>query len=117
MNIQEGNKLIAEFMGMVAQSTDVWADAKTGSIVILGEYRPHKDWNELMPVVEKIKDVVSEAGQNGYVETYSEKTWGSEVKIWGRDILEPIIRYKSNESFLDAHWNACVDFITWYNTH
>lgn len=76
----------------------------------------HTSWDWLMEVVDKIKDIVSKAGQNGYVESYYEKPWGSEVKIWGRDILEPVIRYKSTESLLDAYWNACVQFITWYNT-
>ena len=53
--IKDGNKLIAEFMGMVEQSENFWVNKSTGEGRILGDYSPHSDWNELMPVVEKIE--------------------------------------------------------------
>ena len=53
----EGNRIIGEFMGMREGSKDFWVNVVTGKAVILGEYRPDKDWNELMPVVEKIENM------------------------------------------------------------
>lgn len=57
MTVEGGNKIIAEFMGMKpaysGKELTGWFGSD-GRMQILGEYRPHQDWNELMPVWNKL---------------------------------------------------------------
>lgn len=61
------NELIAEFMGIKVAPYEHWAAGKVIAIVPeegiidypqLNVYNPSIDWNQLMPVVEKINKVV-----------------------------------------------------------
>ena len=87
--IEEGNKLIAEFMGLHFHKTG-WVDARH----IDGNYecpelKYHYSWDWLMPVVEKIESledgrfittietgycVISDNGENAIVEMQSDET-------------------------------------------
>lgn len=119
MTREEGNKLIAEFMGMRQEAADVWADAKTGSLVILGEYRPHADWNELMPVVEKIAQYGQFFMMTGYqvrLESFKptlkdEKnfSFSSSQMDWEKEDGEPV-------ELIFLVREVVIQFIQWYNT-
>jgi len=104
MNTTENNKLIVQFMELkpIKVNTDFYALAKnhvhvTGKntdIVISGFSECAKynsDWNWLMEVVEKIANI------KGFFE-----------------IENDLIDMKINAKISDVY-NACVEFIKWYN--
>lgn len=99
--ITEGNKIIAEFMGMNMDAPNVWSDKETGSLRILGEYRPHADWNELMAVIEKIE-------QAARVDIY-----GKACKISQPQLKIDIAHI--NEFKIMAVWISSLEFIKWLN--
>ena len=91
MNTTENNKIIAEFIGWKEQEEDFMFNPKTNGSIYIKSLLFHKDWNWLMEVVEKIKPLVSE----------------SEFKYRiGKHLLNLNI---------EAVYNACVEFIKWYN--
>jgi hypothetical protein len=104
--METNNKLLAEFMGF--QQTNIgWYDAEE---VLLRAERDntfdnlkfHSDWNWLMQVVEKIESlgVVVEIRENVcYIET-TPTDYYSELE----------------DTKIQATYNACVDFVKWYNT-
>jgi hypothetical protein len=84
---QESNKLIAEFMSIAIIDSN--GNHKE-------EYKYHSDWNWLMEVVEKIfKDFYN----------LNPCPIGLKMKIEGHLV-------KANK---DEVYNACVEFIKWYN--
>lgn len=93
MSIEEGNKLIAEFMGEVGLTK-----VKDDKIV---PYDKKYDtlWNNLMPVVEKIKSIYN--------------TLDLEIKMWGDKQLIIFSLYIFAD--LNTVWKAVVQFIQWYN--
>lgn len=60
MNIIENNKLIAEFMGYIdngCSEKGFLIHPDTNHDIEIEALNYHSDWNELMPVIEKILDV------------------------------------------------------------
>ena len=114
-NIIENNKLIAKFMGL--NKTKMFFNLKTGNYVkketadcdikvvdvYLKNNKPitnfyyHSDWNWLMEVVEKC--LVGEAEYNE-----------DEAKKAIREIYESLCNIN-----ISSVYNACVEFIQWYN--
>lgn len=92
VEVKEGTNLIAHFMNMVELSPEAWYDATTDKLLILGKYRPHSDWNELMQVVEKIHD---------------------ECKLYssGLTFFEGLTIF----STIEQVWEAVINLIQWYN--
>ena len=118
MDILEGNKLIAEFMGGHYQvhpmnhlgNENEYVFHKSPceyfSATQFAEDRMHYHhyWDWLMPVVEKIESL-------GYKWEIgmSSTTPYHYCKIWSIGTVEGI-------SPLDATYGACVEFIKWYNS-
>ncbi len=110
--IIEGNKLIAEFMGMIPFENPYRKITKEdgfyrrfnedGSIDIIGDLNFNLSWDWLMPVVEKID------GFDGVTVTMR----GSKTVIILNDhkniSCHTIVRINST-------WRVVVDFIKWYN--
>jgi hypothetical protein len=113
MNTIESNTAIDSFLGSKGEYIsykDVWGGE------VWGEYKPskyHSDWNLLMEVVEKIeKTQRSKFSPN----TYPVVTINSiccNIKYHGNyvEIITEIIR----PSKIEAVYNACFEFIKWYN--
>lgn len=91
--IQENNKLIAEFMGL-----DI---PKRNPNTILY----HSDWNWLMEVVEKIESKGFDVHINTCV---------CRISDVGEDRFEDIETFNSNNK-IQAVYNACIEFVKWYN--
>ena len=118
-NIIENNKLIAEFMGVFDKILSTgnihsWSDAPfyyttedTREKVIknISKYSKYsKDWNWLMQIVDKIENMGNDVLiTSNYVQiTYNEGENFINLELKGNIMLETV-------------YNACVEFIKWYN--
>lgn len=108
--IIEGNRLIAEFMGVkIGEDKYSW---RPGVQEPLQEYHLayHTSWGWIMPVVEKIEGL------------------GYDSRIMGNNsdggFLCDFVDLRNDEaacktsfsSKIEAVWLSCVDFIKWYNS-
>ena len=106
--ILDGNKLIAEFVSgkMIVENYHGINIIKfpNESIFDLNGLKYHSSWDWLMPVVEKIENVL-----NGEVSVIiSEASCGiNYCAIYS-------VSVESNTK-IEAIWLACVNFIAWYN--
>lgn len=125
MEITEGNKLIALFMGMDKLPPRYYNEMNPAleyfgkkdshnysNVVNEMELNYHSHWDWLMPVVEKIESLksVDGRGEVNYIvtieESYCVVSQGGEnsiVEVIGDDKIESV-------------WLTVVDFIQWYNT-
>ena len=135
----ENNKIIVEFMefkqckGIRSESGkyfDYWAKENFSCIeeqeiqiesewgyglveqdlLFAEQLKFHKDWNWLMEVVEKIEGL--EKGK------YSLITQQKSCLLWDNDKGEELEDFNSSfkaETKIEAVYNACVEFIKWYN--
>jgi hypothetical protein len=91
------NKLIAEFMGLVESSipNKYWTEKSSEGFGIgqLTELKFDTDWNWLMQVVEKIFETADL--DNDYLTDLMNVLWDVPNK--------------------EAVYNACVEFVKWYN--
>jgi hypothetical protein len=97
MNTTENNKVIAEFMGMKPinknESNGIWnCTIKAHGFNIVQHLSFHSDWNWLMEVVEKI-----------------ERVGKTEFKF---SVEFEKVKLSSN---IESVYNACIEFIKWYN--
>lgn len=128
MNTLEGNKIIAEFMGLKrigsSESSENILEVpvykhfdKNGKVFGETYYTHHKyhsSWDWLMPVVEKIQsiDIAPAPNYRGYrieivVQGY--------VKISGFPMPTIFKNVSIEGSLINAVWQAVVQFIQWYN--
>ena len=107
--METNNKLIAEFLGYI----DNWCseegfliDPKTNYDVCIDSLQFHTDWNWLMQVVEKIESL-------GY---WTELLGGchQEFRIGKINQIKEFIN-KDGSDKKEAVYNACIEFIKWYN--
>ncbi len=103
MNTTENNKLIAEFLqpSFNGFGTYEFKGSFYGSLKL----KFHNDWNWLMKVVEKIESL----GYDVFINTCV-----CRITDVGQDILEDIETF-NYENKKQAVYNACVEFIKWYN--
>lgn len=129
--IQEGNKLIAEFLGWTFRTPDkhningVWEKSKEYNYDLAYELQFHFDWYYLMSVVEHIENL-EEADRNqspNTNETVPRYCNPYRVDILGRNVVEILafgedsIAMINNDQYtkIEAVWLACVEFVKWYN--
>jgi len=98
MSIEEGNKLIAEFMNVSKDSYRYKND--------LLNYEDSWDW--LMPVVEKIAamdymnfNLSSFDGAGFYDDDYKHTARGTRI-------------FSKKDKLIDSTWQAVIQFIQWY---
>ena len=127
MNTQENNKLIAEFMGVFdkilsTQNIHSWSDApfyyttensKEKVIENISNYVKYDtDWNWLMSVVEKIESIVWEEINDTSFNVTIGATSYCVIQDNNGGMIEIIGEGKSK---LESVYNACVEFVKWYN--
>lgn len=103
IQILEGNKLIAQFMGKDDEHRFLFDHLNTKALY-------HISWDWIMPVIEKIKELKHPV----YIyESHIQNT----VEIFRlNDSSSYIIRKSSTkEKPIDLVWSAVVEFIEWYN--
>jgi len=135
MTTIEGNKLIAEFMGMKyhhypknnyyarPEHTFFEGDKIWG----ITELKYHSEWDWLMPVVEKIEN--TELGDISiHSETFEDDIYLNcnveieiislvcSIHIYGNmRAFKDFICINNKKTKIEATWLACVEFIKWYN--
>lgn len=98
----ENNKIIAEFMGYE------WFEVNKPYIAVKnvnGSVHFRTDWNDLMEVVEKIESL-----------NYDVIILHSSTEITSCDIdFQTIFGNSETYSKIESVYNACLEFIKWYN--
>lgn len=104
---KETNKLIAKFMGETEQTYPLLSH--------LNERNYHTDWNELMPVIEKISRIEYDRSEDG-IDTAYPRTFGM-LNMDGRPMVR-INRYGLHEAdtLIEATYAAVVEFIEHNNS-
>ena len=105
--METNNKIIAEFMG---NRNYLYNNDKSARYFILtntaGEeliVNYDNDWGLLMEVVEKIESI-------GF--TFETKKNWARITRKGENI---ILRWEEDKTKIEAVYNACIEFIKWYN--
>ncbi len=109
--METNNKIIAEFMGFKLQDNpnerffNRWLINSNayGGRYNFEEFYFDVDWNWLMEVVEKIESI-------GF--TFETKKNWARITRKGENI---ILRWEEDKTKIEAVYNACVEFIKWYN--
>lgn len=89
-------------------------------IVVVGgeEYMPHRDWNWLMRVVEKIED------KGGLFKSFrwteedlilNEGYWCTITDHFSEKLIADSAEVKDTDTKIEATYIACVEFVKWYN--
>jgi len=120
MEITEGNKLIAEFMGGVWDESQykkgMWGYRfkkhhdfinETNLLVEIANLRYDKSWDWLMPVVEKIREL-------GCVDIVI-SIKGSVVISWDDGIAYFKQTSGNGRNSIQTTYEAVIEFIKWYN--
>jgi hypothetical protein len=97
MTTTENNKLLAEFVGEI--------DLKRHNNTFITSYKYNTDWEWLMRVVEKIESL----GHDVFINTCV-----CRITDVGLGIFEDIECFV-NDNKRQATYNACVEFVEWYN--
>jgi len=109
MNTQENNKIIAEFMGISIDGEFAYIEDEGSpleEVMPINKLNYHKEWNWLMPVVEKIE---------------SDERYDVDILQYGTRISDnqkEIVNNIANISFdkkIDHTYKAVVEFINQYN--
>jgi len=127
VDIVEGNKLIAEFMGIRFNNGNAY-DSNGNTYMRFRSWNNdmarneffrlnklyHNSWDWLMPVVEKIGGVdnysVNIHWGTGCTDSFAGCTIHSSTKQITHDELN-----SDEQSLIKAVWNSIIDFIQWYN--
>jgi len=112
-NIIENNKLIAEFMGFDKDTYGKWFLNGQFKGYSEKEFSFHTGWNWLMPVVEKIDSLNEFAFAIDSHPDYG--TWVGIHKAEPKGITNLVIPEVIHKNKIEAVYNACVEFIKWYN--
>jgi len=105
--IEENNKLIAEFLGYETYKMNgvLNVEYSENNIRTIQDTHYHIDWNWLMEVVEKIESL----GYDVFINTNI-----CRITDVGQNIFEDIECFVNNNK-RQAVYNACVEFVKWYN--
>jgi hypothetical protein len=126
MSTTDNNKLLAEFLGWHSKKINITASRPKGEGIELylkevteynrefieDELKFHTDWNWLMQVVEKIESLQFQSNNDVFkvVIDYGMCTIYNMINN-----LETIVNV-SKSTKIEAVYNACVEFVKWYNT-
>ena len=110
MTKQEGNKLIAEFMGLECDIMD-------GKLILRAKGKRYwygklydEDWNELMNVVSKIESLAEQ--KTGHI---SVNIVGSGCEICQYDYKKIVQSFDRTTKKIENVWHCVAEFIKWYN--
>ena len=116
--METNNKIIAEFMGFEIKNKINYIPPSLPNFMKKAEHLKvdksenlpfHNDWNWLMQVVEKIESIK--------IETYKVRVdiYFNCCQINPTHWEQLISIYGNKETKIEAVYNACIEFIKWYN--
>ena len=104
----ENNKIIAEFLGAtLTKDLQIMYPVYGGDSSYVKDLKYHLDWNWLMQVVEKIESILPDDS----IITIEYKNCFIPVL----DDEEPFTIEGGGKTKIEAVYNACLEFIKWYN--
>ena len=112
VTIQEGNKLIIEFMGYEFHKGYFILKGPNSSVSSM--IRPqdlyyHEDWNRLMQVIQKIEKTYLHPKKDDEINYTSLCTFRENMtRFYCFSLFQ-------GETQIESAWLAVVDFIKWYN--
>lgn len=114
-DIEQGNKLIAEFDGWVqdvkVKDNAYWHPERNMTMYTYpNDFDYHSNWNHLMAVVENIEDL-------GYAVIFSKTDKMRYVNIYGGHIGEDFKNLYDAPNKQYAVFMTVVQFIQWFNTN
>ena len=116
--IIKGNSLIAKFMGYTSADELFYSEHKgmyfynlKGGIIKITRTRFHVSYDWLMRVVEKIESL----GVSSDFHYYAATKMYSTVFLGYQDKLSVYDHSNMKPTKIDSLYNACVEFIKWYN--
>ena len=107
--METNNKLIAEFIGYKEYVNEgaIQLYIKDEVVKSIGQLDFHSDWNWLMEVVEKIESILPDDS----IITIEYKNCFIPIL----DDEEPFTIEGGGKTKIEAVYNACLEFIKWYN--
>ena len=106
--METNNKIIAEFMGAtLTKDLQIMYPVYEGDSSYVKDLKYHLDWNWLMQVVEKIESLLPD---DSFVTIEHKSCW---IPIY--DDEQPFGIECREETKIQAVYNACIEFIKWYN--
>ena len=114
--METNNKIIAEFMGFEIKNKINYVPSSLPNFMKKAEHLKvdksenlpfHNDWNWLMQVVEKIESLLPD---DSFVTIEHKSCW---IPIY--DDEQPFGIECREETKKQAVYNACIEFIKWYN--
>ena len=128
ITIEEGNKLIAEFMGGTVLPSGICKGYTKISIpdwafrlynfdtLKIGGYDYHSSWDWLMPVVERIGHNNFDISIHLYIETNNGKKYNVRSCLIEDSYKGEIELRNSEELTITATWKTVIQFIQWLNS-
>ena len=107
--METNNKLIVEFLEWDVLNDMAYSKITKGKWVELNKLKFHTSWDWLMQVVEKIESIK--------IETYKVRVdiYFNCCQINPTHWEQLISIYGNKETKIEAVYNACIEFIKWYN--
>lgn len=117
MNTTENNKLLAEFLGYV-NTTPTDKDfniyelkgGKLGRFIEAMSMKFHNDFNWLMLVVEKIESLETKDGKTFTIDMHRDSVLIFEYGLTTNEIV-----FTEGKGRLENLYNACIEFVKWWN--
>jgi hypothetical protein len=137
---KEKNQLLADFMGFNYKADGLYhhiqifnpdgtpyrtSGTLNKNVDCYNLWNPHNDWNNLMPIVEKIEEMgysVSISNQNTDIwsvhsDSHVTRVRGAFGKLYSKNVAPEGIKLDHKEmSKLETAYTAVVYFITWYKS-
>lgn len=118
------NILLSEFLGWKTDEVEVIAPKSleviipfetvkgffTTSVFKYDELKFHNDWNWLMLVVDKIESIEMHDGRTFTVDFYRDSVLIFEYGLTNNELI-----YTEGSGRRENLYNACVEFVKWYN--
>lgn len=119
ITVEEGSRIIAEFMGEFRVSDDKYATGSSHNVWYVGDLIYHSSWSWLMPVVEKIESLGFEFSicQNSVLIMNDWKKIPEPVTLEKLPANKRFERTEKSDSKIVSTWQACVAFIQWLTTY